>query len=105
MFAACSLTAATPRVKSLSVSGFRASPALRFFACSFRTGSLRIRWFTEEESKRLFEEIARYFFPVEIFAITTGLRRSNVTSLEWSLVDLDKRMAWMPHDETKAGRH
>ncbi|EFV8174020.1 site-specific integrase, partial [Shigella flexneri] len=63
----------------------------------------RIRWLTEEESKRLFAEIAPHFFPVVMFAITTGLRRSNVTDLEWSQVDLDKKMAWMHPDETKAG--
>lgn len=63
----------------------------------------RIRWLTEEESKRLFAEIAPHFFPVVMFAITTGLRRSNVTDLEWSQVDLDKRMAWIHPDETKAG--
>lgn len=63
----------------------------------------RIRWLTEEESKRLFAEIAPHFFPVVVFAITTGLRRSNVTNLEWSQVDLEKKMAWMHPDETKAG--
>ncbi|EFN9290341.1 site-specific integrase [Escherichia coli] len=63
----------------------------------------RIRWLTEEESKRLFAEIAPHFFPVVMFAITTGLRRSNVTDLEWSQVDLDKKMAWIHPDETKAG--
>ena len=63
----------------------------------------RIRWLTEEESKRVFAEIAPHFFPIVMFAITTGLRRSNVTDLEWSQVDLDKRMAWMHPDETKAG--
>ncbi|HBN1858599.1 TPA: site-specific integrase, partial [Escherichia coli] len=63
----------------------------------------RIRWLTEEESKHLFAEIAPHFFPVVMFAITTGLRRSNVTDLEWSQVDLDKKMAWMHPDETKAG--
>ncbi|MCQ8762761.1 integrase, partial [Escherichia coli] len=52
----------------------------------------RIRWLTEEESKRLFAEIAPHFIPVVMFAITTGLRRSNVTDLEWSQVDLDKKM-------------
>ena len=61
----------------------------------------RIRWLTEEESKRLFAEIAPHFFPVVMFAITTGLRRSNVTDLEWSQVDLDKRMAWMHRTKRK----
>lgn len=63
----------------------------------------RIRWLTEEESKRLFANIAPHFFPLVVFAITTGLRRSNVTDLEWSQVDLEKRIAWMHPDETKAG--
>lgn len=38
-----------------------------------------------------------------MFAITTGVRRSNVTDLEWLQADLEKRMAWMNPDETKAG--
>ncbi|WPD78028.1 tyrosine-type recombinase/integrase [Dickeya fangzhongdai] len=38
-----------------------------------------------------------------VFAITTRLRRSKVTDLEWSQVDLGKRIAWMHPNETKAG--
>lgn len=63
----------------------------------------RIRWLSDDEAKRLFAEIAPHFFPVVMFAITTGLRRSNVTDLEWSQVDLERKMAWMHPDETKAG--
>ncbi|MBA0187475.1 site-specific integrase [Pectobacterium polonicum] len=63
----------------------------------------RIRWLTDDESKRLFSEIAPHFFPIVMFAISTGLRRSNVTDLEWSQVDMERKMAWMHPDETKAG--
>lgn len=67
-----------------------------------RPKNKRVRWLTDEESKRLFKEIAPHLFPVVIFALTTGLRRSNVTNLEWSQVDLDRGMAWMHPEETKA---
>lgn len=33
-----------------------------------------------------------------IFALSTGLRQSNVINLEWSQLDLDRKAAWIhPH--------
>lgn len=37
------------------------------------------------------------------FAIATGLRRHNVTHLEWSQIDMERAVAWVEADETKAG--
>lgn len=35
------------------------------------------------------------------FSLATGLRQSNVTGLEWSQVDLTRRVAWIHHDQIK----
>lgn len=37
------------------------------------------------------------------FAIATGLRRHNVTHLEWPQIDLDRAVAFVDADETKSG--
>jgi integrase len=39
-----------------------------------------------------------------IFSLATGLRKSNVTDLQWSNVDLDKRHALIHSDEAKTKR-
>jgi integrase len=36
------------------------------------------------------------------FALDTGLRRGNVTHLEWAQVDLERRVAWIHPDQAKA---
>jgi len=36
------------------------------------------------------------------FSLTTGLRKANVTGLEWSQVDLARRAAWIHPDQAKA---
>lgn len=36
------------------------------------------------------------------FSLETGLRRSNVTGLLWSQVDLARRTAWIHADQAKA---
>ena len=38
------------------------------------------------------------------FSLATGLRESNVTGLEWSQVDLERRVAWIHADQSKSGR-
>ena len=36
------------------------------------------------------------------FSLATGLRASNVTGLQWSQVDLARRLAWIHPDQAKA---
>jgi len=36
------------------------------------------------------------------FALATGLRQGNVIGLEWSQVDLQRRLAWIHADQAKA---
>jgi integrase len=38
------------------------------------------------------------------FSLLTGLREANVTGLEWSQVDLIRRVAWIHPDQAKAGK-
>jgi integrase len=38
------------------------------------------------------------------FSLTMALRSANVTKLEWSQVDLTRRVAWIHMDQAKAGR-
>lgn len=36
------------------------------------------------------------------FDLATGLRQANVTELEWSQIDLERRFAWIHADQAKA---
>ena len=37
------------------------------------------------------------------FSLATGLRQANVAGMQWNQIDLDKRIAWIHHDQAKAG--
>ena len=62
----------------------------------------RVRWITKEEAALLLEELPRHLSDMAAFSLETGLRRSNVTGLKWSQVDLARKMAWVHPDEAKA---
>ncbi len=38
------------------------------------------------------------------FSLETGLRQANVTGLEWSQIDLARKLAWIHPDQAKARR-
>lgn len=63
----------------------------------------RIRWLTSAEWKRLQKHLPPYLEQMARFALATGLRENNVLNLEWSQVDLGRRVAWVHADEAKAG--
>lgn len=42
--------------------------------------------------------------PVVIFALATGLRRSNIPDLEWTQVDMQRKVAWINPENAKAGK-
>jgi integrase len=42
--------------------------------------------------------------PVVIFALATGLRRSNILDLEWTQVDMQRKVAWINPENAKAGK-
>lgn len=62
----------------------------------------RIRWLTQDEAQRLMDELPQHLAEMVRFTLATGLRQANVTHLEWSQVDLDRRVAWIHPDQAKA---
>lgn len=62
----------------------------------------RVRFLRREEADRLLEELPEHLRDMAAFALATGLRRANVTGLEWTQVDLKRRLAWVHPDQAKA---
>lgn len=66
--------------------------------------STRLRWLTREEWGRLYLALPLHLKPMAKFAVSTGLRQSNVFELTWQQVDLERRTAWVDATESKSGR-
>lgn len=64
----------------------------------------RIRWITREEADKLIAELPKHLAAMARFSLETGLRRANVTHLEWSQVDLARKTAWVLGEDTKNGK-
>lgn len=62
----------------------------------------RIRFLSREEAQRLLRELPEHLADMAAFSLATGLRRANVTGLQWSQVDLVRRIAWIHPDQAKA---
>jgi len=75
------------------------APAIRML----KEPKRRIRWITLEEAQRLLALLPSHTKAMAKFALATGLRESNVTRLEWSQVDLTRRVAWIHDDQSKSG--
>lgn len=60
------------------------------------------RWLTRDEAKRLHDELAAHLRPLYLFSLATGWREQNVLRLEWSRVDLERRVVWVTGGSTKA---
>lgn len=64
----------------------------------------RLRWLTQEEAARLLQELPAHLADMAQFSLLTGLRQANVSGLEWSQVDLQRRCCWIHPDQAKAGK-
>jgi integrase len=64
----------------------------------------RIRWLSHEEATRLLAELPEHLNAIVRFALSTGLRESNITKLEWSQVDMQRKVCWIHPDQAKAER-
>lgn len=69
---------------------------------------IRIRWITPEEANKLVQELEKkkrtqHLAEMVRFSLATGLRESNVTGLEWSRVDLKRRVMWVEGYQSKNG--
>jgi len=62
----------------------------------------RIRWITKDEAERLINVLPDHLAAMVRFSLETGLRRANVTGLQWSQIDLVRRTAWIHPDQAKA---
>jgi integrase len=64
----------------------------------------RIRWLTGDEARRLLSELPDHLHAMVRFTLATGLRESNVTGLQWSQIDMQRRCAWIHPDLAKSAR-
>jgi len=64
----------------------------------------RIRWLTKEDAARLIQELPPHLADLAVFSLATGLRKSNVTNLQWCDVDLVKKHALIHPDQAKTNK-
>lgn len=62
----------------------------------------RIRWLTKAEAAQLLANLPVHLSEMVRFTLATGLREKNVTELEWSQLDLTRKLAWVHPDQAKA---
>ena len=70
----------------------------------YREAKRRVRYLSAEQACLLIQELPDHLADIVQFSLATGLRRSNVTGLEWSQVDLQRKVAWIHGDQAKAGK-
>jgi integrase len=58
----------------------------------------------KDEAAKLLAALPEWLEAMARFALATGLRQSNVLKLEWTQVDLERRVAWVHPDQAKARR-
>lgn len=63
-----------------------------------------LRWLTKTEAACLINECPPHLKDMVIFALSTGLRESNVCRLKWVNVDIARNIAYVQADESKNGR-
>ncbi|MFC5475918.1 tyrosine-type recombinase/integrase [Paraherbaspirillum soli] len=66
--------------------------------------SRRVRYLSKLQAVRLLRELPEHLSAMAAFSLATGLRRANVTGLEWSQVDLKRQVAWIHADQAKGGK-
>jgi integrase len=70
----------------------------------YRESKRRVRYLTPLQANTLLQELPEHLADMVKFSLATGLRRANVTKLEWSQVDIARRVAWIHGDQAKAGK-
>ena len=70
----------------------------------FELGKTEPKWIsTREQAHALLGRFPQHTRDMTILALATGLRRSNVTRLEWSRIDLERAVTYVPGYESKTG--
>ncbi len=62
----------------------------------------RVRWITQEQAQTLLSHLPPHQAAMARFALATGLRQRNVSLLEWSQIDMERKIAWIHPDQAKA---
>ena len=70
----------------------------------YREAKRRVRYLSATQASILIQELPQHLADMVTFSLATGLRRSNVTKLEWSQVDMQRNVAWIHGDQAKAGK-
>jgi integrase len=68
-----------------------------------RVRNARTRFLSEEEEERLLRDCATPLRGVVLFAIHTGMRRSEITKLEWRDVDMRRLVVRVRAENAKSG--
>jgi integrase len=63
----------------------------------------RVRFLRREEADRLIEALPAHLKAIVQFALATGRRAGEIHGLEWSRVDLVRKVVWLDHGTTKSG--
>lgn len=70
----------------------------------FKENLGRERALTQDEAKRLLNELPEHLREMALFSLATGLRQGNVLKLEWSQVNFELRHAWVGAAQSKNRR-
>jgi integrase len=70
----------------------------------FPTRKLTPRFITRDQAHMLLGKFPPHTRGLMIFALATGLRRANVTGMEWSRIDFKRRTAFIPGELVKGER-
>lgn len=64
---------------------------------------VRVRWITEDEAYNLLAATPRHWLKHAIqMALATGMRSGEILKLEWSEVDLKRKVAWVTAEKSKS---
>lgn len=61
-------------------------------------------YLTKGQAESLLLQLPPHLAEMAAFSLATGLRKSNVTGLCWSQVDLGRRLTWIHPDQSKTRR-
>lgn len=68
-------------------------------------GAGRFLYLTQEQADDLIGELPTHLAAMTRFALATGLRRANVTGMEWRNIDINRRVAWVWAEDAKGKRN
>ena len=68
-----------------------------------RENNNRVRYLTQEETKRLLEACPNHLRPMLIVALNTGMRRGEIFNLKWNYIDFNQEIMVFPNSSGDKG--